>query len=56
MKKKFSDELAALKAKAKASGYKGVKFTTTSGNETALSRVIKTQEQADTFMRILRAL
>lgn len=54
MKKKLSEEIEALKAKAE--GLKDMKFKLASGNTTALSRVIKTQEQADTFMKILKAI
>jgi len=56
MKKKLSEEIEALKAKAKAEGLKDMKFKVASGNTTPLSRVIKTQEQADTFMKILKAI
>lgn len=56
MNKKLLEEMEALKARAKATGKKGLKFTLTSGNTSSLGQVIKTKEQADTFMKILKAI
>lgn len=58
MIKKLQEEIEALKAKAKAPDNQDVKFNVASGDEesTSLNKVIKTKEQADTFMKILRAI
>lgn len=56
MNKKLLEEMEALKARAKTSGKNGLKFTLTSGNTSSLGQVIKTKEQADTFMKILKAI
>lgn len=49
-------KINALIAKAKAEGKPDMKFKVASGNTSSLAKVITTQEQADTFMKILRAL
>jgi hypothetical protein len=51
--KKRIDELWL---QAKKTGKKDVKATLKSGNENSLNNVIKTQEQADLFMKMLKAL
>ena len=52
LKKKIDE----LWLQAKKTGKKGVKATLRSGNENSLNKVIKTQEQADQFMKMLKAL
>lgn len=56
MTKKLSKEIIALKAKTKAKGKGNVKFKIASGRSSSLSQVITTKEEADTFMKFLRAL
>jgi hypothetical protein len=53
MDKKLAAEIDAHIAKAKASG-NNWKFTVKSGNTSSLAKVIKTQEQADIFMLLLK--
>ena len=53
MDKKLAAEIDALIAKA-ATIDKNVKFTVKSGNTSSLAKVIKTQEQADIFMLLLK--
>jgi hypothetical protein len=59
MEKKFDKELQesmeALWKQARETGQKNLKVTLKSGGETSLSKVIKTKEQADLFMRILKS-
>ena len=55
MKKEVLDKINALNLKAKRTGRKDVKVKVASG-ETALSRIIKTKEQGDLFMKRLKAL
>ena len=52
LKKKIDD----LWLQAKKTGKKDVKATLKSGNENSLNKVIKTKEQADLFMKILKSL
>ena len=58
MKETIDDKIKQLWQQAKKTGKSSdsIKVTLTSGNETALSRVIKTKEQADLFMKILKSL
>lgn len=56
MKQKLLLEINALKEKAKSKGKKDLKFKVASGNTSSLTEVITTQEQADTFMKFLKAL
>ena len=49
-------QIKALKAKAKVLGNSNLKFKVASGNVSSLNQVIKTKEEADIFMKFLRAL
>lgn len=56
MKEKILQQAKALAKKAKETGKSDVEFTLKSGNTTSLGKAIKTQEQADLFMKMLNAL
>jgi hypothetical protein len=53
--KEIEEKINQLRQQAKQAGQKDINVTLTSGGETSLSKVIKTKEQADLFMRILRS-
>lgn len=52
MKKSIQDKIDQIKALAK--GTPNQQYTLKSGNQDSLSKVIKTKEQADFFMKLLR--
>lgn len=57
MKEIIQQKIQELTEQAKKAGIKHIEVTLVSGEEeTFLSRVIKTKEQADEFMRKLKAL
>ena len=56
MKEKILQQAKALAKKAKETGKNDVEFTLKSGNTTSLGKAVKTQEQADLFMKMLNAL
>lgn len=55
MKDQVLDKIKALSLKAKEQGRNDVNMNVASGT-TALSEAIKTPEQADEFMKLLKAL
>ncbi|MBX2920681.1 MAG: hypothetical protein KF746_00715 [Chitinophagaceae bacterium] len=56
MKETISYKIKQLSSKAKGSNKKNIKVTLTSGNTTSLNEAIKTKEEADVFMKMLRSL
>ncbi len=56
MKEKILQEAREYARKAKQSGKPSVKVTLKSGETSSLGKVIKSKEQADFFMKMLRAL
>ncbi|WP_423737397.1 hypothetical protein [Chitinophaga caseinilytica] len=56
MNKKLIREIAALKKKAKENSGRIEKFKIAQPHSSSLHAVIKTREQADTFMAILKSL
>lgn len=56
MDEKLKKDIEEHIAKAKATGKKDVKSTLASGDNDSLRKVIKTKEQADLFMKILKSL
>jgi hypothetical protein len=55
-KKKILKELKELVKKVKQMPSTGIEFTVKSGETSSLGKVIKTREQADFFMKMLRSL
>jgi len=56
MKEKILKEAQEFAKKAKASGKIDLKITLKSGETSSLGKVIKTQEQGDFFMKMLKSL
>jgi hypothetical protein len=56
MKETVAHKIKQLSLEAKQKGDAKVKATLASGNTTALSKAIKTKEQADLFMKMLKSL
>ena len=56
MKETLTYKIKQLSNKAKESGKKNIKVTLASGNTTSLNEAIKTKQEADIFMKMLRAL
>ena len=56
MNEALTYKIKQLSNKAKESGKHDIKVTLTSGNENSLSKAIKTKEEAETFMKMLKAL
>ena len=57
MKENVLDKIKALTQKAKEHGTKStINVHLASGNATALNQAIKTKEDADEFMKLLKAL
>jgi hypothetical protein len=54
MKKRVENKIAALMEKAKNEGRKG-KTSSASRNGSSLHKIIKTKEQAATFMKLLQS-
>jgi hypothetical protein len=54
--KKHAEEIERQAEEARRQGKTSVKVTLKSGQTSSLGKVIKTQEQADLFMKMLRAL
>lgn len=55
-KKRILKELKKQAQKVKHIPDSGIKFTLKSGRTSSLAKVVKTKEQADLFMKMLRAL
>ena len=55
-KEKILKKMDELGQQAKKAGKKDIKITLTSGGETSLGKVIKTKEQAEFFMKMLKSL
>ncbi|MDF2193312.1 hypothetical protein [Paraflavitalea sp. CAU 1676] len=55
-KEKILNEAREYAEQAKKGTYPAVKYTLKSGGTSSLGKVIKTQEQADFFMKMLRSL
>jgi hypothetical protein len=55
MTKSIEKKIAELKAKARRVGKTGVKPSTAVRNGSSLHKIIKTQEQANAFMKSLRS-
>ncbi|HMH22792.1 MAG TPA: hypothetical protein VK563_13490 [Puia sp.] len=56
MKERILQQAKDFAKKAKKTGKSDVEFTLKSGDSTSLGKAIKTQEQADLFMKMLNAL
>jgi hypothetical protein len=56
MKQDVLNKINALGIRAKVMGRKDAKLNLSSSHSTVLNQTIKTQEQADLFMKRLRAL
>ena len=56
MKETLTYKIKQLSNKAKESGKKNLKVTLTSGDTTSLNNAIKTKQEAETFMKMLKAL
>lgn len=56
MKETLRYKIMQLSNKAKESGKKDIKATLSSGDSNSLNKVIKTKQEADTFMKMLKAL
>ena len=56
MKETLTYKIKQLSNKAKESGKKNIKVTLASANTTSLNEAIKTKQEADIFMKMLRAL
>ena len=56
MKETITYKIKQLSNKAKESDKKDIKVTLVSGNTTSLNQAIKTKQEAETFMKMLRAL
>jgi hypothetical protein len=56
MKETLTYKIKQLASKAKESGEKNIKVTLTSGNTTSLNKAIKTKQDGETFMKMLKAL
>ena len=56
MKETITYKIKQLSNKAKESNKKDIKVTLVSGNTTSLNEAIKTKQEAETFMKMLRAL
>jgi hypothetical protein len=54
--KKHAEEADRLAEEARKNGLPRIEVTLKSGDTSSLSKMIKTQEQADFFMKILRSL
>jgi hypothetical protein len=55
-KEEILKKMDELGQQAKKVGKNDIKVTLTSGGETSLGKVIKTKEQADFFMKMLKSL
>ena len=55
-KEEILKKMDELGQQAKKAGKKDIKITLTSGGGTSLGKVIKTKEQADFFMKMLKSL
>jgi hypothetical protein len=56
MKETLTYKIKQLSNKAKESDKKDIKVTLVSGNTTSLNEAIKNKQEAETFMKMLRAL
>ncbi len=56
MKESISYKVKQLSKQAKSSGKSHPDVTLTSGNETSLSKVIKTKKDAELFMKMLKTV
>lgn len=56
MKETIEEKINQLRQQAKKAGKKDIKVTLKSGGETSLGKVIKTKEQAEFFMKMLKSL
>lgn len=56
MEESIKQKMEALWRQAQQTGVDDIKVTLTSGGESSLGKVIKTKEQADIFMKLLKAL
>jgi hypothetical protein len=56
MKETLTYKIKQLSNKAKESGKKDIKATLSSGDTTSLNKAIKTKQEADVFMKMLKAL
>ena len=56
MKETIKHKIKQLSNKAKATGKKDIKATLSSGDNSSLNKAIKTKQEADTFMKMLKAL
>ena len=56
MKETIAHKIQQLTNKAKESSKKNIHVTLASGNTTSLNKAIKNKEEADVFMKILKAL
>lgn len=56
MKETLSYKIKQLSNKAKESDKKNIKVTLASGNTTSLNEAIKSEKEAEIFMKMLKAL
>lgn len=56
LKEKILKEAKEFAEKAKKAGKSDVEFTLKSGSTSSLGKVIKTKEQADFFMKLLKSV
>ncbi|UYQ93405.1 hypothetical protein MKQ68_25315 [Chitinophaga horti] len=56
MDEKLLKEAEELRKQAKSTGKANIKYKLVSGNDQPLAKVIKTQAQADAFMKLLKSL
>ncbi len=56
MKTNVEERIREITARAKNAGVKSAKLSSAVRNRSSLHRIIKTKEQADRFMKLLRSL
>ena len=56
MKETLTYKIKQLSNKAKESAKKNIKVSLSSGDTTSLNKAIKTKEEAENFMKMLKAL